>query len=41
MGIGVSVVLVAVGAILSFAMTVLGSMGGRGRGDVVVEDRTR
>jgi hypothetical protein len=68
MGIGVSVVLLAVGAILAFAievessggvnlntvgvilmvagavgilafMTVFGSMGARGRGDVVVEER--
>lgn len=68
MGIGVSIVLLAVGAILAFAidvessggvnvntvgiilmvagglgilafMTVLGSMGGRGRSDVVVEER--
>ena len=68
MGIGVSVILLAVGAILAFAievessggvnvntvgiilmvaggigilafMTVFGSMGGRGRTDVVVEER--
>lgn len=68
MGIGVSIVLLAVGAILAFAievessggvnvntvgiilmvaggigilafMTVFGSMGGRGRTDVVVEER--
>ena len=68
MGIGVSVILLAVGAVLAFAidvessggvnlntigvilmvaggigilafMTVFGSWGGRGRGDVVVEER--